>query len=235
MSRWLDRPGYVAIAAFAGGVAVAAVVVLLVVFTRGDGEDDGRQVAATATAERTPGATPTTTGPSPTAGPGATTLTTELTDPDEALEAFISDVLESEHIGGCPQVMPPAGPPAGICSEELYRSQELVAFLVGTPFSEFFGEALVTRNEDGTWSVELIPAPPLGETIAIGSEAMVFGAGSCLNFRAEPSLAADVRTCWRDGTRAVVREGPVTADGHTWWRLERLGWASGQYLAPVPD
>ena len=233
MSRWLDRPGYVAIAAFAGGVAVAAVVVLLVVITRGDGENDGRQVAATATAERTPAGTPTTTGPSPTAGPRPTTLTTELTDPDEALEAFIRDVLESEHIGGCPQVVPPDGPPAGVCSEELYRSQELVAFLVGTPFSEFFGETLLTRNEDETWSVTFFLGPAKDTTIAIGSEAMVYGAGSCLNFRAEPSLAADVRTCWRDGTRAVVMEGPVTADGHTWWRLERLGWASEQYLVPV--
>ncbi len=121
-SRWLDRPGYIAVAVIAGGIAVAAAVVFLLVFTRGDREeDDGLQVVATATAERTPDATPTTTitSPSPTAGPRPTALTTMLTDPDEALEAFISDVLESEHIGGCPQVMPPDGPPAGFCSEEL--------------------------------------------------------------------------------------------------------------------
>jgi hypothetical protein len=161
-----------------------------------------------------------------------TPTSTGLQDPDEALAAFIRDELASEHIGGCPAELGPGqDPPSGICSAELYRSDQLVTFSLGVPFSEGIGEAVLTRNEDGTWSVDFVQAPPLGESdISVGSQAVVFGAGDCLNFRVAPSLSADIRSCQIDGARGQVVEGPVEADGHTWWRLEGLGWASGQYL-----
>ena len=227
MNRWLDRPGYVATIAFLGGIAVAILVVLIIILARGD--DGGEPVASTSTPEGTPTATPIIGGPAPPSGTPATPLPTGLTDPDEALEAFINEVLEADYIGSCALAIP--GGPQGFCSDELYRVRELVTFLLGDrrgEFSKFEGEAIVTLSGD-TWSVTFIQ--PEGETVvSVGSEAMVYGVGNCLNFRVEPSLSSEVRSCQFDGTRARVAEGPVTADGHTWWRLTGLGWASDLYL-----
>ncbi|MCH8901911.1 MAG: hypothetical protein IIC88_06395 [Chloroflexi bacterium] len=230
MNRWLDRPGYVAAIAFLGGIAVAVLVVLIIILARGDdGDEPG---AATATPDSTPTATPTDSTPAPPSGTPATPLPTGLTDPDEALEAFINEVLEADYIGSCALAIP--GGPQGFCSDELYRVQELVTFLLGDrrgEFSKLEGEAIVTRGTEGTWSVTFIQ--PEGETgVSVGSEGMVYGVGNCLNFRVEPSLSSEVRSCQFDGARAQVVEGPVTADGHTWWRLAGLGWASDLYLRP---
>lgn len=195
--------------------------------------------AATQTASAaTPGESPAaraTRGETPSPGSVSTGTPAGLDDPDEALAAFVRDELASEHIGECPSDLAPGEePPTGICSFELYRSEELVTFLLGVPFSEGIGEAVLTRNEDGTWSAEFVQAPPLGESdISVGSEAVVFGAGDCLNFRQAPSISAEIAWCRMDGTRGAVAEGPVDADGITWWRLEDLGWASGEYLVPV--
>src|SRR3990172_13351511 len=85
-----------------------------------------------------------------------------FSDPDVALEAFIRDELQAQHIGVCPSELP-AGqePPEGVCSAELYRSDVLVTFALGLPFSEGIGEAVVSRGEDGAWAVAFVPAPPL--------------------------------------------------------------------------
>ena len=231
MSRWLDRPGFVGVISFAGGAALAGIIVLVIVFAlRGNGDDDDGPPVVTrstagplADADPTAGATP---------GTGATTGTSgSAQDPDEALEAFVEDVLESDYLGACPEELAEGEePPTGVCSLELYRTEELATFFVGDPFSEFFGETIITRNEDGSWSVKFIASGPLGETVVVGAQAVVYGAGSCLRFRAEPGLSAEVVSCETDGRRAQVVEGPEDADDHTWWRLDGLGWASEEFL-----
>ncbi len=219
----------------AGGIVVALVLFFVL---RGDGDDGGEpQVVATATPEATPEATTTTERMTVTPGVTGTATPQRFQDPDEALDAFVIAELDSEHIGECPErLVGGEEPPRGICSIEMYRSAELVTFSLGLPFSEFFGEAVLTLDEDGFWSVDFVRAPPLEESqVSVGSEAVVLGAGSCLNFREEPSAGAGVVFCVIDGTKGVVVEGPVEADDITWWRLEGLGWASEQFLAPVTE
>ncbi len=62
--------------------------------------------------------------------------------------------------------------------------------------------------------------------------------GDCVNVRGGPGLTAPVLSCLPDGALVTVTDGPVTADGRLWWRLEGLGWAAGDYLvgvsAPAP-
>jgi len=235
MTRWLARPGVVAVLAFVGGAAVAAIVVLLiVVFVRdGNGDDEAdRQAVTTPTARATAAASPTVAAGTPT---GATPTPGGPRDADAALEAFVRDELDSEHIGDCAQYSDPAATPEGICSIELYRSEELVTFTLGPPFSEGIGEAVLTPREDGTWAVDFLRAPAVGEgELSVGAQAVVFGAGDCLNFRDEPSTSAEALSCQLDGTRGEVLDGPVEADGITWWELEGLGWASAEFLAPAP-
>jgi len=229
--RWLDRPGYIAAFAFLAGVAVAAIVaIVFFVRSEGGGDDGGSSVLATGTApiSGTPAQTSTPEGATPAATPTAAARTA-----DDALAALIRDQFDSAYIGPCPQT--PGGEiPQGLCSVELHRSAELVTFIVGPPFSEGIGEAVLTPNEDGTWSADVVPAPELGGPgLAVGVDAIVYGAGDCLNFRAQPGTGADVVTCQLDGTRARVADGPVDADGQVWWRLEGLGWGSEQYLFRV--
>lgn len=225
MDRWSERPASLAIVAFITGVVAAAIVVVIIILARG-GDDDGAQPKATPTAETTPIAT----GTGPTGTPVA-----GFADPDEALNAFIRDQFGREHAGACPQDPSESETTTSVCSQELYRSEELVTLLIGAPFGEFFGEAVLAPDDDGLWGLEFIPAPPLGEPLAVGSDAVVYGAGSCLNFRDAPSLAGERLSCRFDGTRAEVVEGPVQADEITWWRLEDLGWATGEFLAPAAE
>jgi hypothetical protein len=238
LSSWWQRPSYLVAAALVGGaIAIVAVVIVLVFARGGDGGDADKQVVATATPLGAPAATPTGAAtPEPTTEAQATPTLADVQDPDDALAAFVRDRLDSEHIGDCPlEQAPGQEPPQGVCSQEIYRTDEMVTFMLGHPFSEGIGEIVITRNEDGTWSTQFIEAPPLGESLEVGRVAVVFGAGDCLNFRAEPSLSAEEFWCLLDGTKGQVLEGPVEADDHTWWRLEDLGWASGDFLAPVAN
>jgi len=66
-----------------------------------------------------------------------------------------------------------------------------------------------------------------------GIRAVVAGAGDCVNIREQPTTGAGVRQCLPDGARLRVIEGPVSADGYMWWRLEGLGWAVSSYLTPL--
>ena len=232
MKRWQTRPSLIVAVAFVGGVAVAALAVALFVLLGGDDDDEGtggQQTVATSTAGPTPAA-----GVTPQAG--ATAMPGRFDDADEALLSLIRDQLLSEHIGECPipDVVQPPSTEQGICTRELYRSQELVTYFLAEiqePVSKFEAEAVATLNTDGFWSVSLVQPPPEGGVpISIGSDAVVYLVGDCLNFRDAASISSPVASCRIDGTVSEVVEGPQQADGHTWWRLEGLGWASGEFL-----
>jgi len=234
MMRSLDRGAYM-IMALAVVAVILAIVLPLCVFN-GDGDGD-EQVIATATQDTTPDdADGTPTPPQATATQGETATPTQeaFDDPDDALIAFVRDEFDAEFIGECPLAAPPAGEGNQICGSELYRSEELVTFTLGVPLSEGIGEAVITIDDAGLWSVAFVPLPPPGGAeIAVGETAVVFGAGSCLNFREEPSTGSEIVFCLIDGTSETVVDGPVTADGATWWRLEGFGWASDEFLIPL--
>jgi hypothetical protein len=228
----LSRPEFRAGAsAVVGGLIAGLIVLIIVLFFGGDGGDDDEQVVTTPPAptatQAVDGATPV-----PPAAPTVTTTPAGPTDPIEALEAFITEELDQTYAGECPQTVPPGGVPEGYCSAQLYEAEELITFFVGPALSEAAGEAVLTRNADGSWTVTFVEAPELGTQIAVGQEAMVFGVGSCLRFHPEPKGDSAVVTCQLDGTSAQVVEGPVEEGDVTWWRLEGLGWGSGEFLAP---
>ena len=249
MENWQERPVIIAVLAFLAGAAVTAGIMFLILGGDGDGDGDSSASAATSTPFNT--AVPLATRPAigvQTSTPGATpdagaTGTPEVTpeatpaspaSPDDALANFVRDEFGQEYIGECPTEVPPGDVVEGMCGSELHRSGNLVTYSLGAPFSEGIGEAVVTLNNDGSWSVTFIVAPPLGgDGPSVGNEAIVFGAGSCLNFRFEPSADAEARTCAIDSTRGLVIDGPVEADGVVWWHLEGLGWASEEFLVPA--
>jgi len=227
MSNWLTRPGYIAILAFLAGGALAAAAVLI--FTQcGDGDDDANAPRTPALETSTPSSTTpgATIAPPATGTPAATQTPSSALDPDDALANYVREVLEGEYGGPCS-----AGPPVGsYCSSDLYRGEDLVTFLAGLANSEFFLEAVATRNEDATWSINVFTLPDPAVPLSIGAQAIVHGAGDCLRFHEQPGINTATLTCQLDGTRARVDDGAVQADGVSWWHLEGFGWASAEFL-----
>lgn len=219
-SGWLSRPVIIAVIAFIVGAAVAGVVVAFVLANSLDDDDSSDGGDATAVATVTVTSTP---AVSPTPG--------DPRDADDALASFVSTELGETYLGPCPQeVVTPV--PDGLCSVELYRSDEQVAFLLGPPFSEGTGEALMLVGENGVWEGTFIPIT--GSPPEVGADAVVIGAGDCLTFRSGPGTSQQPLSCQVDGTSGEVVGGPETVDDFTWWQLRDLGWASGEFLQHAP-
>jgi hypothetical protein len=86
-----------------------------------------------------------------------------------------------------------------------------------------------------------IPSPslPPGDFI-IGARVQVVGVESSgLNIRSSPGYGGTPRFLAYDSDFFVLVEGPQTADGLEWWRIEdpddpsRFGWAARNYLTVV--
>jgi hypothetical protein len=75
------------------------------------------------------------------------------------------------------------------------------------------------------------PQPP--GPLRPGVRAVVAGSEDCVNIRERPSTSSTVLQCLADGARLKLEEGPVSADGYQWWRLEGLGWAVSNYLSAL--
>ena len=82
-------------------------------------------------------------------------------------------------------------------------------------------------------------APPSAATLsgaqslqAGGLATVAAGRGDCLNVRAAPSRGAGALACLPDGTVVRIAAGPTSAEGMTWWQLEGMGWAAGEFLVP---
>ena len=86
------------------------------------------------------------------------------------------------------------------------------------------------------------PAAPPSDTIGVNGWVQVGGTGSGLVVRSAPAKSGKRLTVMPDGTKAHVIDGPQTADGITWWKVDQFnskdpsasGWCAGQFLAPIP-
>ncbi|MBN2045818.1 MAG: hypothetical protein JW757_12410 [Anaerolineales bacterium] len=85
-----------------------------------------------------------------------------------------------------------------------------------------------------------LPSAPLPGIIGIGSSVQISGTdGSGLNIRGQAGLGSSVRFVALDSEVFKIGDGPVEADGITWWFLvtpldeERNGWAAANYLSLV--
>lgn len=87
-----------------------------------------------------------------------------------------------------------------------------------------------------------LPTPPPLMLQAGGQAVVVNLKDGALRARQDPNLKSPVKASFREGDRVSVVEGPVEADGYTWWRIESdrgTGWSAQQsqdgveWLQPV--
>lgn len=78
--------------------------------------------------------------------------------------------------------------------------------------------------------------------IGVGIYVQVTGTGgSGLRMRGEPGLSSTINFSAMESEVFLVIDGPVTADGYTWWHLEapydrnRNGWSAADYLTPIKE
>jgi uncharacterized protein YgiM (DUF1202 family) len=85
------------------------------------------------------------------------------------------------------------------------------------------------------WVAGLYLAYPGGDGIVGFSQGdTVRVVDGSLNVRSEPGLDSSVKSVLEDGSALVVMDGPVAADGYTWYEVRNFGiapgWVAGEFL-----
>ena len=91
-----------------------------------------------------------------------------------------------------------------------------------------------------TPGVSQIPPSPQAGAIVVDSHVQVTGTGGDgLRLRIEPSLDSQILMLGSEAEVFRVHDGPIEADGYTWWYLvgpfdsSRYGWAVANFLVVV--
>jgi hypothetical protein len=78
--------------------------------------------------------------------------------------------------------------------------------------------------------------------VGVGAYVQVSGTGGAgLRMRAEPGLDSSINFTALDSEVFLVIDGPIDADGYTWWHLEapydktRTGWSAGEFLTAIQE
>jgi hypothetical protein len=172
-------------------------------------------------------------------GPSATS-TPELPGPEEAIGGWVQENRSLAYIGDCSNAQ--RGSDTGkLCSEFISERGRRRAYKLGPTFSDPTALAIVEDSPQG-WVIYSVENNAQAGDITIvdwpiepGDRVVVLGLGEndCLSVRAQPSQQAERSICVPDGTTAIIEEGPVEAEGFTWWRITGegiSGWAAGTWL-----
>ncbi len=130
-------------------------------------------------------------------------------------------------------VSKPAQRPAGLVTAALT--------VIPIPSSTPLPPTLLPVTPTVTLDPNLPPAPPAGE-ISVGVFVQISGTGGDgLRLRSGPGLSNEPQFLGFEGEIFQVEDGPVEADGYTWWRLkapageQRQGWAVSNFLLFVQN
>jgi hypothetical protein len=90
---------------------------------------------------------------------------------------------------------------------------------------------IVPRTPIATPVTVPTPAPtPTAPILQAGAQAQVVNVGNAaLLVRGQPGTGQPVQARFPEGTQITIVEGPVEADGYTWWRIEAdsiSGWSA---------
>jgi len=94
---------------------------------------------------------------------------------------------------------------------------------------------VVSTGRTGFVASQFLSPLPGGGNFAIGSMAHVDSASGRANLRSSASTSASVVAVLNNGLTGTVQEGPVQANGYTWYKLnfgDVQGWMATAVLAP---
>ena len=169
------------------------------------------------------------------------TATPALPGPEDAIAEWVDKNRSVSYVGDCSKANP--GEDAGkLCSQQIGERGRRRAYSIGPTFSEPTALAIVEDTAQG-WTIFSVEnqdpseqqIPGIDWPIEAGDRVIVIGLGEndCLSIREQPTVEAARTICMPDGTTAIVQEGPVEADGFTWWRIAGegfSGWGAGDWL-----
>lgn len=172
-------------------------------------------------------------------GPNATATPTKP-GPEDAIGVWVQENRSLSYVGDCSNA--DRGRDTGkLCTTQIGERGRRRAYAIGPTFSDPTQLAIVEDGPDG-WTIHSVENNSSAGNIAIiewpmepGDRVVVLGLGEgdCLSIRAQPSQQAERSICVPDGTTAVIEEGPVEAEGFTWWRITGegiAGWGAGTWL-----
>lgn len=169
------------------------------------------------------------------------TATPTLPGPEDAIADWVDKNRSVGYVGDCSKANP--GEDAGkLCSSQIGERGRRRAYSIGPTFSEPTALAILEDTAQG-WTIHSVEnqdpsqqqIPGIDWPIEAGDRVIVIGLGEndCLSIREQPTIEAARTICMPDGTTAIVQEGPVEADGFTWWRIAGegfSGWGAGDWL-----
>ena len=98
-----------------------------------------------------------------------------------------------------------------------------------------------TSGAPPTPTIDPFAPTPAPTGIALGNYVQITGTnGEGLRIRAEPGLNGNPEFLGFDSEVFIIRDGPRSVDGFTWWYLvapydeTRAGWAAADFLAYIP-
>lgn len=169
------------------------------------------------------------------------TATPEPPQAEEVIRQWVLDSRNVDYVGDCDAAQP--GVDVGkLCSTLVATRGRMRAYHIGPTFSEYTVEMLMEETEEEGWTVLRAqtrnpnqPVPGIDWPLQV-SDLVVFvglGENDCLSIREQPSTEANRLICMADGTQAFLMEGPIEAEGFTWWRVAGEGfdgWAVSIYM-----
>jgi hypothetical protein len=172
-------------------------------------------------------------------GPDATS-TPALPGPEDAIAGWVAENRSLAYVGDCSKAQ--RGPDTGkLCTTQIGERGTRRAYVLGPTFADPTALAIVEDGPQG-WTIYSVEnnaggddIPGIDWPLEAGDRVIVIGLGEndCLSVREQPTQQAMRTICIADGTTAIIQEGPVEAEGFTWWRISGdgiEGWAAGTWL-----
>jgi hypothetical protein len=98
-----------------------------------------------------------------------------------------------------------------------------------------------TSSAPPTPTIDPFAPSPTPTGLAVGNYAQITGTeGQGLRIRTKPGLDGEFVFLGYDSEVFIVKDGPQTVDGYTWWYLAapydetRAGWAAADFLTFIP-